>query len=217
MDIKVLVLHYSKLVDRKKYILEQFTKHNITNYEFIELYDKDEISDLHKSKFIEFPLNNLGHMSLFLKHIHAFEEIANKYDRALIFEDDIILSNNFITKYNEYMKQLPDDYDMFFLGDGCKLHIPNIYIKENVHVYNSNLSPLAPNNKGLTRCLDSYVVTKKCAQTIINYYNSLKMPINKPNDHWLNDVIGIHNLQSYWAEPTIVTQGSETGKFKKSY
>jgi hypothetical protein len=37
--MKIFVLHYSKLVDRKKSIIEQFKKQNITNYEFIEKYD----------------------------------------------------------------------------------------------------------------------------------------------------------------------------------
>ena len=40
--MKIFVLHYSKLVDRKKHILEQFKKQNITDYEFIEKYDKDD-------------------------------------------------------------------------------------------------------------------------------------------------------------------------------
>ena len=42
--MKIFVIHYKKLVDRKRYMLEQFEKHNITDYEFIEI-DRDELCD----------------------------------------------------------------------------------------------------------------------------------------------------------------------------
>ena len=35
-QIKIFVIHYSKLVERKKHILEQLQKYNITDFEFIE-------------------------------------------------------------------------------------------------------------------------------------------------------------------------------------
>ena len=43
--MKIFVLHYSKLTQRKQYILEQFASHGITEYEFIERFDKDTITD----------------------------------------------------------------------------------------------------------------------------------------------------------------------------
>ena len=41
--------------------------------------------------------------------------------------------------------------------------------------------------------------------------------INLPLDWWLNEVIRDLKLEIYWMEPTIVTQGSEKGKFKSSH
>jgi len=35
--MKVFVIHYKKLVDRKHNIIRQFNTHNITDYEFIEI------------------------------------------------------------------------------------------------------------------------------------------------------------------------------------
>ena len=43
--MKVFIAHYSKLVNRKKHIVEQLNKNSITDYEFIEQFDKDEISE----------------------------------------------------------------------------------------------------------------------------------------------------------------------------
>ena len=42
MNIKVFVIHYKKLIERKKNIIEQFKKNNIENYEFIDI-DRSEI------------------------------------------------------------------------------------------------------------------------------------------------------------------------------
>ena len=92
--IKIFVLHYSKLIDRKKYILEQFKKHNITNFEFIEKYDKDEITE-EESKLFHSQFKKSS-MSLSLKHFYVYKEIADKYDNALILEDDAILCDNFL-------------------------------------------------------------------------------------------------------------------------
>ena len=36
-------------------------------------------------------------------------------------------------------------------------------------------------------------------------------------DWWLNDVSRHYNFNVYWAEPTIVTQGTQNGKYKSSH
>lgn len=40
--------------------------------------------------------------------------------------------------------------------------------------------------------------------------------INLPIDLWLNKVIKDNKLKVYWSEPTIVSQGSQTGLFELS-
>ena len=40
--------------------------------------------------------------------------------------------------------------------------------------------------------------------------------INLPIDFWLNKVIADNKLKVYWSEPTIVSQGSQTGLFELS-
>jgi hypothetical protein len=85
------------------------------------LFDKERLTNEDKSLFV----NNfsLAKISLIKKHIHVYGMIANSYDQALILEDDAILCDSFLNKFNEYVKQVPADYDMVFIGDGCNLHI----------------------------------------------------------------------------------------------
>jgi hypothetical protein len=77
MNIKIFVLHYSKLVERKEFVLKQFEKHNITEFEFVELFDKDQLTDDQKNKFTgSYYMGEEKFMpaviSLYLKHIHVF-------------------------------------------------------------------------------------------------------------------------------------------------
>jgi UDP-glucose 4-epimerase len=127
-----------------------------------------------------------------------------------------------------YLSQLPEDYDMLFIGNGCNLHIPNNIIQSNKYIYFKNNIPIDCQldiknwnvnwGIGVARCTDSYLISKKCAQKILNYFNNIKVEssINHPIDFWLNNIIKILNLNIYWAEPTIISQGTQCGIFKSS-
>ena len=69
----------------------------------------------------------------------------------------------------------------------------------------------------MQRCTDSYLVNKKCAIKICEYIKNLPRKINNAYDWWLNEVILKNNFIIYWAEPTIVKQGTIIKIFKNSY
>jgi GR25 family glycosyltransferase involved in LPS biosynthesis len=208
--MKIFVLHYSKLTDRKQNILTQFEKHNITDYEFIELFDKDALSQYTYLFDHHYRMNML---SLFLKHLWVYKEIENKYDYALILEDDVILSDNFVETLNKYMTELPADYDMLFIGDGCNLHIKDI--TNTKCIYEKSLYPNIWEGDGAARCSDSYIVNKKCAVKLNEYITKSSTKIKVGIDWWINIAARDNNLKVYWSEPTIVTQGSQNGMFKR--
>jgi glycosyl transferase family 25 len=212
--MKIFVIHYSKLVDRKRHILEQFKKHNITDYEFIEKYDKDEITNTQSSLFdINYKKST---MSLTLKHMYVYNRIAKNYENALIFEDDVILCDNFSEKLNKYMSQLPKNYDMLFIGDGCNLHIEKHTLSPNKYIYEKCLYPTDWGGDGATRCCDSYIISNSCAKKLCKSINNL-ISITLPIDWWLNVAARDNNFKVYWAEPTIVTQGTQSGLFQTSH
>lgn len=222
--MKIFVLHYSKLTQRKEFILEQFERHGITNYEFIEKFDKDEITD---DDCPEFGKNYVTHrrkeLSLHLKHLYVYrlmeDNISGDDEDVLVFEDDVVLSPDFMNKLKEYMTQLPNDYDMLFIGDGCNLHIPKYMQAPHQYIYKKCLHETAWGGNGAARCTDSYVIHKRCAKKICDYVANLKSKIEPTNggvDWWLNDVARDLSLNVYWAEPTIVTQGSQNGLFSRS-
>jgi hypothetical protein len=109
---------------------------------------------------------------------------------------------------------------MLFIGDGCGLHIPNYRIKNNIKIYKklttlNNKFLNAPN--GSVRCTDSYLVSKKCAQKLTKIFSQSNYIITMPIDHLLNYVNYYNKFNIYWAEPTIVTQGTQNGTYKSSH
>jgi glycosyl transferase family 25 len=209
--MKVFVVHYKKLVDRKINIIEQFKKNNITDYEFIEI-DRDNLDDVDKSIFsVDYPTREIAITS---SHIECYKKIADKYDKALILEDDIIMHENFSKLFIKYLNELPLSFDQLYIGDGCGLHIQPKYLKKNTHIYKKELYPTNWGGQGSSRCTDSYVVNKKCAIKICEYINNKKIKINTPIDFWINDVNMDNNFEVYWAEPTIITQGSQNGTYE---
>lgn len=213
--IKVFVIHYTKLTNRKSHIIRQFNTHNITDYEFIEKYDKEDLQDCDKVFF------NTGFkesmMSFINKTFYVYRLISENYESALILEDDVILSNNFTAILNEYMTQLPKDYDMLFIGNGCNLHIEPHKIVPRKYIYERGVHATNWGGQGATRCTDSYIVSKKCAIKLCEYIKNLSNKITLPGDLWLNVAARENNLKVYWAEPTIITQGTENGLFKSSH
>jgi glycosyl transferase family 25 len=213
--MKVYVLHSNNLTKRKKHILEQFRQHNINNFEFIEKYDAREITEDESKGFDKDYKRNL--MSLFLKHVYIYELIT-KYDDedddpTLIFEDDVILSEDFneiVKAYINEANEVPEKYDMLFIGSGYNLHINKEIITDDKHVYKNPY----------TRATDSYIITNKCAKKLCDYFvkdaKDTNDKITVPIDMWLNRAILDNKLNVYWCEPTIVCQGSQNGLFEKS-
>jgi len=199
--MKIFVVHYDKLVKRKEIIIQQLNKYNF-NYEFVSNKGKDKltIDDIRKFRNL-----NKSEISLTLHHIECFKKIVeNNLEFALILEDDVILHHNFSQKLDFYMCRLPEEWDMLFIGDGCGMHIDENNLVNGKFIYK--------NDK--TRCLDSYLISNRCCKIILEKLQLLNYTILCPVDHWLNYVIRNNNFNVYWAEPTIVTQGS--GKIYKS-
>ena len=69
---------------------------------------------------------------------------------------------------------------------------------------------------GSTRAMDSYVVSSKGARSIVAEFDARASggaPIAHNIGIWANVVLLEMEANVYWAEPTIVAQGSNSGRF----
>ena len=194
-----------------------FNKHNIKDYEFIEKYDREDLTPEQQNIFDSTYQFRKGDMSLELKHFYAIREIAEKYDSGLIFEDDVFFTcDNFMETLKVYMTHLPDNYDMLFIGDGCNLHIEKCKLIPNKYIYEKCLNPTIWGGNGASRCTDSYILSKKCAIKLCDYLDNSNKKINLPIGFWINEAARYYTFNAYWAEPTIATQGTSNGMYKSS-
>jgi glycosyl transferase family 25 len=197
--LKIYIVHYEPLVQCRAYLESQFAKYGITNFEFITSFDRNKVPARKVNKFF----SNNAHYSLVSKYITlAHLDIYNKIalgnaPMALILEDDAILCDDFAAKLTYYLSILPKTFECGFLNDGCKLHIETSKIKPNQIWY----------YKPATRTCCAYLLTKQFAAELLK---NLVPPIPKGIDHYLNDIFKKMNAEVYWAEPTIVTDGSES-------
>jgi GR25 family glycosyltransferase involved in LPS biosynthesis len=214
--LKIFIAHYSKLVERKAHMIEQFKKQNITNYEFVEKYDKEDITEKDLSIYTYNPSIRMSVVSLSLKKLYIYQQIRDYHDYALILEDDAILCDNFMDKLNKYMTELPKTYDMLFLGSGLGFHIQPELILPNKHIYRKCLYPTPWGGDGCTRCADCYLMTKECAKKVCWYMYEKKAKPRPHVDFLLNNAARDMNFEVYWSEPTLAEQGSITGLFNTS-
>jgi len=214
--MKILVIHYDKLIKRKKHILLQLSKYNL-ECEFVSNYGKDTLTNEERKRFKKL---NDSEISLSLHHIECYKRVTEQqeYDYAIILEDDVILKDNFRNILEKYIRDLPEDWDMLFFGEGHGVHIPIHNIRENVHIYKKSvdLKNMCGEVDGSTRCADSYIISKKCCKKILERINLPNYIITMPIDHLLNYINYYNNFNIYWSEPTITIQGTSTGMFKSS-
>lgn len=216
-DLLIHVMHYTPLKERYKFMKKQLDNLSCEN-RFVTKYDKEKLSkkDL---KLFNTDKVKLSECSLAKKHIDTYINISkNKYKYNLILEDDAILSKDFYNILKKGLKELPDDYDMLFIGTCLNLHaVPEDEIKSDKLIYVKSIECTSDGGGGGTKCTDSYLVSKKCAKKLKKYISTLKdNDIDEPADFWLNKVIRDLKLKIYWMEPGIVKQGTETGYYKSS-
>jgi GR25 family glycosyltransferase involved in LPS biosynthesis len=236
--MNTFILHYKPLVERKEYMDEQLAKLDM-KAQYITEFDKEEMTDYDKEIFdYEKVWTNrtlfLSNSSLIAKHLEVYKRVVdNDFDFGLIIEDDVILSDDFKEKYYDYYKQLPENWDILFYGDGYgrNLHVPKKLLEEqggNVFLKSHKGNGIKDREKngwpvcaGASRCSDCYLISKKAAERILVQIKEIRRKkrerIFYPSDLWMNNLFRGLNFKVYWAEPTISTQGTETGKWKSAH
>ena len=209
---KIYIVHYKKLVERKK-TLENSLNLSGIEYYFETNYDRGNLKKEDKKKFIGDIKDS--YKANFLSHIKCYEHLCNSKDEfALILEDDSVPEKIFYKNIQKYLKQLPKDFGLFFVSDGKnKFHIPLYLRKPFKKVYKKNNQPVSWGGAGASRNADAYFISKNCAQILYDEFNNENFTTDTAIDWWMNDMIRKHDISVYWAEPTLI----ETNKYESSF
>lgn len=194
----IYVCHWSKLKDRKEYLIDHLESFGINGYHFVECFDKEkwDINQIKKNYPTIFDVTtsdtylNYSEMSLVLKHCWIVDDAhKNGYESILVLEDDVELHPDFVNLFNNFKDQLPEDWDLAWVGSCCGL---NARALPNKNVYRANGS----------RCTHAFTMSKNCVNKIVDgIYNA-----NDAADHYFNYLIETFKLNNYWFEPSLAEQ-----------
>jgi hypothetical protein len=215
-DLQVYVAHCSKFTQRKSFLKKELKKMGLsaqwcTDEPESSLHFTDN-PDIYKHKLhilneVDGP-HGIGKIPAGAKavswtHLTIWKRIAESQNPyALILEDDAVLEKDFTTRFYDYLRKTPMDWDVIFMGCGAKLHVPSDRVRQGQCAY-----LMEPQR---SRCTDSYLINRKASQIISRNV----LPFSFPVDWELGYLLRKYGLRVYWWEPPLVRQGSETGLYR---
>jgi GR25 family glycosyltransferase involved in LPS biosynthesis len=197
---KIYICNWKKLSDRKDRLISHLRDHGIQDYEWVDNYDKDNwnLEEIVKDYPRIFDATEEGRylkyseISLLLKHCWILKDAYHKYDTIMVLEDDVVLVNDFVNRFNLYKKQLPENWDICWVGTCCDLEANLI---DGLNVYPASGS----------RCTHAFIVSQNCIKKVVD---DLKNCF-EPADFFYNTLIKKFNLSNWWFEPSLAFQNSE--------
>jgi len=154
---KIFIINLKESTKRWKKVNSNFKKKGIKveRYDGIDGRCKDNKECAKKQKSFEKtysvkygtkiknPRERLPASSLTLAHKLIYTEMVKQgWDQILICEDDVWLSPNIEKRFKESIKQLPDTWDMIYLGAGGQAGFNGISLRKTSK--NKHLTDLAP-------------------------------------------------------------------------
>lgn len=218
--MKTYITHYTKLRDRKKYILEELHRIGISDIELIEKYDKEDLTkeiidkyySTNKKEFEEAAQITKNHcgggeyrilkdseISLMIKHVYALMQLSQSIDDyAMILEDDCIfaawISNKVIEKIVE---TAPEDWDVIVIGGG---------FNHSICKYEYKIGNFLLAKHPATNTTSSMIFKKITAKKILDTFDKFHLSW----DWQLNYIFYKNNFKVYHTIPYICGQNNFT-------
>lgn len=145
-------------------------------------------------------------ISCSMKHIAAWERIAaGEEGGAFVFEDDVLLD---LQKFEAVVAAALGKFlaagggaGYLSLGDGCALYVPWTRLRRGQYLYPAEQ----------VRATDSYFLSRTAARMLLALIG--REGFYLPADHLLNRLCHQLAIPILWLAPTVVSQGSHTGRF----
>jgi GR25 family glycosyltransferase involved in LPS biosynthesis len=105
---KIYCINLDKRLDRWNEAQEQFKKHNLDVERFPAILGNPENIP---TKIIP------GHVGCVLSHYNVVKKADESgFNQILILEDDVVFCEDLQEKFNQFIKQVPKDWDMLYFG-----------------------------------------------------------------------------------------------------
>jgi len=217
------ITHYTKLVDRKKYIINHLNSVGISDYDFITKYDKEDITeDLLLKHYndsedgwneaasatgpAEYRRLNPAEISIAIKHVEALDLfLESKHEYALVIEDDCFFYEGCrLALIEEIITNAPSGWDAIFPGGGFDHQI--LTIKSSTGSFMGKGSYLLVDHPA-SNTASSTIYGRAGAEKTL----SSSVPFSIAWDWHLNYAYKQHNLHLSHPHPYICPQLSTQG------
>ena len=169
---KIFIINLDKDIERLKNSYEQLNFYNIKNY---ERYPAIYGNNLNKDELIYYTTDigkivaSKSMIGCGISHINIWNKIiTEKINKCLILEDDFILCDNFINKFDIIINNAPLEYDIIFLTN-------NIIHNNNFKLYDINEYFY---KQAFISQTVGYIITLNGAKKILNYINKVSYHID---------------------------------------
>jgi len=196
MKIKYYLIHG---VDssRKQFMLDQFAAYGIDNKDVTWFChpNKDEITRDIKNAYCAKKDLSLGQISCTIKHYMAIKDIVdNQHEIAVIMEDNVAFKSNVPARIEQYLQQLPPDWDTLFDSDWKTFTETPVTPDKIVYKKSNEITELC---HGGSRLANFILINLNAAKKMYSTY----LPFTQVSDWYYNDLLRRHNMNSYWSEP----------------
>jgi len=174
----------------------------------------------------------LGHIACSLSHRNLYKHIIeNKYQRVLIFEDDVIPVIESLKHIIESLNELPEDWELVYLGyNKHEIITPKLKRKQAFYAISSRLGLMKWNNvmvdnmlpkpfskhlrvAGFHDCTHAYAVSYEGAKKLLEF----QTPIAFNADDLLSDTVMKGHLNAFITVPKFFDQEQFTNPAQHSF
>ncbi len=177
---KVYVINLKNRPDRWTDVNKSFKNTGLKLTRWNAVYGKDLSEEEIKNVTTPISYHTIPHsiIGCWLSHYNIWKHIVeNKETNVLILEDDAYPVDNFTNKLYKYWKEVPDDWDMIYLGctgtcSGAplvKILFHTITLKKNSPIYKNTKKCKHVYKPGYPLNLHSYMLSYNGAKKIINH------------------------------------------------
>jgi glycosyl transferase, family 25 len=198
----VLIVSVRSFHDRIAHMQAEMNRFGI-EVEWIFDFDPPQITpELIERTFAPSDLR-LPHQSAVLKHIAAWRACAERdCRRMLIFEDDVVLADNFPEVLAQAMREADALTTPYLIYLGCG---------HNRYAAGAVDSPTMLVPGGPLPAAEAVVIDRESARMRIQYLERHK--VTRPPDWLLREMDAELGIPHYWLREPVVEQGSMNGKF----
>jgi GR25 family glycosyltransferase involved in LPS biosynthesis len=192
-DWQVFIINLERRKDRLDYIKLEMERAEIPDYHVYSAFDNTMLGLLDQNG----QTARLGRsfIGVYLSHLAVLKTaLALNMNELMVFEDDIVVNNNFWNDVEALVKELPGDWDMLYLNHGSSNRNDMVSYKEQI---TPNLYRTA-----YVGCFAAYMLT---GEGIVKLHGIL----NKLIEEHVDVTLSMHNyynntVKAYCVLPSIV-------------